>query len=330
MSRNRGFRGWYYFRMGWSTYFAFMFAAINTLTVTFYLAIEKYPGLEFLFPTFFHYVLIVTAIGIPVLISIGYIHFKRTAARRTEMDVNYETNPYVSRTLVNTDMILALNLKLTEVVLKLSTDQKLTEEGIKEVQKLQTEFNNFIAQRTFKNKMDLEFSKEFIELNKKRNQQAKEALFRYLDEIKYAIKNLATPGHTNDEHLLQEESETTNERILLLSFLAMSIPMLGAIFSPDFSWTTKIISATVLFSLPIIYLLIRRIQKSLAYKRNIKEELGRQYKSMFSSIEKDKKRMKLLESMDDLPEDLRNSILDLDRKGMESAEKRLRKLEKYK
>ena len=146
--------------MGWSTYFAFMFAAINTLTVTFYLAIEKYPELEFLFPTFFHYVLIVTAIGIPVLISIGYIHFKRTAARRTEMDVNYETNPYVSRTLVNTEMIVSLNLKLIEIILKLSTDQKLTEEGIKEVQKLQTEFNNFIAQRTFQNKMDLDFFKK--------------------------------------------------------------------------------------------------------------------------------------------------------------------------
>tara|TARA_B110000116_G_C16792271_1_gene564483 strand:+ start:24 stop:1499 length:1476 start_codon:yes stop_codon:yes gene_type:complete len=182
----------------------------------------------------------------------------------------------------------------------------------------------------FPDTMDLEFSKYFIELNKEKNRQAKEALFRYLDEIKYAIRNLSTPGHTNDEHLLQAESEITNERILLLSFLAMSIPMLGAIFSPDFSWTTKIISATILFSLPIIYLLIRRIQKSLAYKRNIKEELGRQYKSVFSSIEKDKKRMKLLESMEDLPEDLRNSILDLDRKGMESAEKRLRKLEKYK
>ena len=94
------------------------------------------------------------------MISIGYIHFKRTAARRTEMDVNYETNPYVSRTLVNTDMILELNLKLTEVDLKLSTDQKLTQEGIKEVQKLQTEFNDFISQRTFKNKMDLEFFKK--------------------------------------------------------------------------------------------------------------------------------------------------------------------------
>ena len=155
-------------------------------------------------------------------------------------------------------------------------------------------------------------------------------MFRYLDEIKYAIRNLSTPGHTNDEHLLQAESEITNERILLLSFLAMSIPMLGAIFSPDFTWITKIISATILFSLPIIYLLFRKIQKSLAYKRNIKEELGRQYKSWSSSIEKDKKRMKLLESMEELPEDLRNSILDLNRKGIESAENRLRKLEKYK
>ena len=160
MSRNRGFRGWYYFRMGWSTYFAFMFAAINTLTVTFYLAIEKYPGLEFLFPTFFHYVLIVTAIGIPVLISIGYIHFKRTAARRTEMDVNYETNPYVSRTLVNTEMIVSLNLKLTEIILKLSAGEKLSKEEIANTRKLQGELNDFISQRTFKNKMDLKFFKK--------------------------------------------------------------------------------------------------------------------------------------------------------------------------
>ena len=182
----------------------------------------------------------------------------------------------------------------------------------------------------FPDTMDLEFSKKFIELNKKKNQQAKESLFRYLDEIKYAIRNLSTPGHTNDEHLLQAESEITNERILLLSFLAMSIPMLGAIFSPDFTWTTKIISATILFSLPIIYLLIRKIQKSLAYKRNIKEELGRQYKSFSSSIEKDKKRMKLLESMEEMPEDLRENIRIFHEKSIAATEKRLRKLENYK
>ena len=160
MPKHRGFRGWFYFRMGWSTYFAFIFAAINTLTVTFYLAIEKYPLLEFIFPTFIHYVVIIGSIGAPALIMIGYVHFKRTAARRAEMDVAYETNPYVARTLVNTQIIVSLNLKLIEIILKLSTGEKLSKEEISNTRKLQEELNDFISQRTFKNKMDLEFFKK--------------------------------------------------------------------------------------------------------------------------------------------------------------------------
>ena len=160
MPKHRGFRGWFYFRMGWSTYFAFIFAAINTLTVTFYLAIEKYPQLEFIFPTFFHYIVIICSIGAPALIMIGYVHFKRTAARRAEMDVAYETNPYVARTLVNTQILLSLNMKLIEIILKLSTEEKLSKEEIVNVRKLQDELNDFVSQRTFKNKMDLEFFKK--------------------------------------------------------------------------------------------------------------------------------------------------------------------------
>ena len=160
MPKHRGFRGWFYFRMGWSTYFAFIFAAINTLTVTFYLAIEKYPLLEFIFPTFIHYVVIICSIGAPALIMIGYVHFKRTAARRAEMDVAYETNPYFARTLVNTQILVSLNMKLTEIILKLSTGEKLSKEEIANARKLQEELNDFISQRTFKNKMDLEFFKK--------------------------------------------------------------------------------------------------------------------------------------------------------------------------
>ena len=160
MPKHRGFRGWFYFRMGWSTYFAFIFAAINTLTVTFYLAIEKYPQLEFIFPTFIHYIVIICSIGAPALIMIGYVHFKRTAARRAEMDVAYETNPYVARTLVNTQILLSLNLKLSEIILKLSTEEKLSKEEIVNVRKLQEDLNDFVNQRTFKNKMDLEFFKK--------------------------------------------------------------------------------------------------------------------------------------------------------------------------
>ena len=63
MSRSIGFRGWFYFRQGWSVYFAFIFAAVNTLTVTYFLAIENYPILKEVFPSFSHYIEIVVAIG---------------------------------------------------------------------------------------------------------------------------------------------------------------------------------------------------------------------------------------------------------------------------
>ena len=57
--------------MGWSTYFAFVLGAVNTLTVTYYLAIEKVPALVAIFPTFIHYVVILVSIGIPILILIA-------------------------------------------------------------------------------------------------------------------------------------------------------------------------------------------------------------------------------------------------------------------
>ena len=78
MVKNPGFRAWFYFRQGWSTYFAFVFAAINTLTVTYYLAIENYPFLKSIFPSFEQYIIIVVIVGIPLLIGIGYAHYKKT------------------------------------------------------------------------------------------------------------------------------------------------------------------------------------------------------------------------------------------------------------
>ena len=63
--------------MGWSTYFAFILAAINTLTVTYFLAIDNYPVLKTVFPSFEIYILIVTTIGTPLLILVGYISYKR-------------------------------------------------------------------------------------------------------------------------------------------------------------------------------------------------------------------------------------------------------------
>ena len=160
MVRNSGFRAWFYFRNGWSLYFAFIFAAINTLTVTFYLAIEKYPDLNWIFPTFFHYIVVVCVTGVPFLIFVGYIHYKRTAARKAEVDISYETDAYKARTLVNTEIALTLSMKLLDIITKLSKKQELSGEYYQELEKLHEKLVAFTDDRTFKNKMDLKFLRE--------------------------------------------------------------------------------------------------------------------------------------------------------------------------
>ena len=147
MERNLGFRGWFYFRTGWATYFAFIVAAVNALTVTFFLAIEKYPTLSAIFPTFFHYVVIVVGIGIPLLVLVGYVHFKKSKSYRAEADIIIETHPHIRRILQNTEVLLPSYLKLTEIIVKLSENKKLTDEELKEVSKFQNQLNNHIDKR---------------------------------------------------------------------------------------------------------------------------------------------------------------------------------------
>ena len=120
MKNNLGFRGWFYFRHGFMTYFAFILAAINTLTVTYFLAVDNYPVLKIIFPSFETYVIVVVSIGIPLLVLVGYAHFKRTKAFRSEIDVYLESNPYQARNMVNAEMSLQLNLKVIELLLKIS------------------------------------------------------------------------------------------------------------------------------------------------------------------------------------------------------------------
>ena len=147
MEKNLGFRGWFYFRTGWTTYFAFIVAAINALTVTFFLAIENYPSLSVIFPTFFHYIVIVAGIGVPLLVLVGYVHFKRSKSFRAEADILIETNPHIRRILQNTEVLLLSYIKLTELMVKLSENKKLTDKELEEVSKLQKQLNEHIDKR---------------------------------------------------------------------------------------------------------------------------------------------------------------------------------------
>ena len=156
MSTSTGFRGWFYFRMGWSTYFAFILAAINTLTVTYFLAVDNYPTLKIIFPSFEIYVLIITSIGVPLLIFIGYSHYKKTKAFRSEMDILVESNPFLRRTTVNTDIILRFNVNLINLVLKLSKDT-ISEDELNDMKKIQKEVTDLIKNRSLFNNLDIDY-----------------------------------------------------------------------------------------------------------------------------------------------------------------------------
>ena len=95
-----------------------------------------------------------------MLIGIGYAHWKRTKARKAEVDIGFETNPYQRRFVVNTEIILHLNLRLIEMLMRSANGEKLTENKIKEIQEYKDDIENHIEKRTFKNQMDYQFFKK--------------------------------------------------------------------------------------------------------------------------------------------------------------------------
>ena len=140
------FRAWFYFRMGWGTYFAFILAAVNTLTVTYYLAIDKAPVLQEIFPSFVFYIIFTASIGIPVLILIGYIHFKRSPSFTTEADIAVEANPYYYKLTPGFDkqVIFPLYMMMTKMMKKMSNGEKFTDDELKEIDELQKKIDLLI------------------------------------------------------------------------------------------------------------------------------------------------------------------------------------------
>ena len=163
MKKNIFFRSWFYFRQGWSVYFAFIFAALNTLIVTYYLAIENAPFLKSLFPSFIEYVVILVTIGIPLLVVVGYAHYKRTSAYKSEAEITSESNPYMARMVSNSEMLLQLNLKMIHLMVNLTNNEKISESELNEVIKLQAEFKNFDLKRSIGDNKDMDFFRQIDE-----------------------------------------------------------------------------------------------------------------------------------------------------------------------
>ena len=146
MKKTLPFRALFYFRVGWGTYFAYIMAAINVLTVTYFLAIDSYPVLQAIFPTFGHYITIVVGTGVPLLVLVGYFHYKRSQAYAAEAEIFYETNPYWYKIPPgwNKEVVFPLYLNMINLMLKMSKNEKLAPDEIQKMSDLQKSLSDLI------------------------------------------------------------------------------------------------------------------------------------------------------------------------------------------
>jgi len=159
-------------------------------------------------------------------------------------------------------------------------------------------------------------------------QSARAGLLQNLEHIKYALSNIATPGEVHDEQILQRETEKGNERILLLSFLAMSIPLLGAVLAPGISVTTKIIAALVLCLMPAIYFQIRKHHRYRDHRRLNRMYLNNIREGLLADLDE---AQALLESIENDPErsrKLKDETIKLLSESLSITEKQLNDVER--
>ena len=88
---------------------------------------------------------------------------------------------------------------------------------------------------------------------------------------------------------MQESTERGNDRILFLSFIAMSIPLISYIFSDTLDQKTKLFSGIVIATLPFLYFIFskwynRRLTNS--YKKDNLEEKLVEYQESIKLIKK--------------------------------------------
>jgi len=121
-------------------------AAINVLTVTYFLAIENYPVLQAIFPTFGHYIAIVVGTGVPLLVLVGYFHYKRSQAYVAEADINIEANPYYYKAAPGwqRDVIFPLYLNMLNLMVKMSKNENLTPDETKKMLDIQKSLSTLI------------------------------------------------------------------------------------------------------------------------------------------------------------------------------------------
>ena len=152
------FRSWYYLQLGWQVYFSIIFAFVNIITVLYAFVVSDLVILQNVFPSYTTFAIFISVL-IPILCLIfGYKHIK-SRARRAEVDIRYEVDPYQIRRTVNTQLMLQAHLILNKLIFKKKNSEKLTSDEYNSFSHEIETMKNVLGSRTMLNKVDLSYMK---------------------------------------------------------------------------------------------------------------------------------------------------------------------------
>lgn len=144
--KKQGFRGFYYFRTGYVTYFTMIVGLINVLSSTYFLAIKKIPLMLTLFPNFSYYVIFCTVVGIPLVIVTGWLHLKKVGTYAAEADISNEAHPYNYKLIPGylKDVYGPAYLVMLRINIKRAKGENLTQEEILEIKNIEDQIQKLI------------------------------------------------------------------------------------------------------------------------------------------------------------------------------------------
>jgi hypothetical protein len=109
------FRSWFYFRTGYGTYVAFFIGFASNIIVIYKLGISENNVIGPYFHSLTIFALVALAVLIPLCISAGLYHMKRTGAFAADASVSTESNPYVYKVIPGKEQEVFLPLWVATV-----------------------------------------------------------------------------------------------------------------------------------------------------------------------------------------------------------------------
>ena len=130
------FRSWFYLRVGYGIYIAFLIGFVSNIIVIYKLAIAD-TSLVSVFPHLTEFAILAVVIASPLSVIIGLYHMRRTAAFAADATVSMEANPYVYKIIPGKEreVTVPLSIMTARVLLKLAGD-KLTPEEKQELEEV--------------------------------------------------------------------------------------------------------------------------------------------------------------------------------------------------